>query len=103
MLSQENQLKKFEANWEALEKADKEAKEKNEVVGRFITHPFADGQAVYVIKKVTKKTATIRVQTGLGDDWILPAWGGEAVIPLATALEFLRQQDSLSGLLKPML
>ena len=72
---------------------DKRAKERQSMVGRVIMHPYADGQAVYEITRVNKRTVRIRVVTGIGDDWVLPAWGAETLIPFDTAVEFLQRRD----------
>lgn len=79
---------------------DSKAKKSNGLIGRFIAHPFADGSAFYKITKVTKRTVTIEVITGIGDDWVLPAWGEKCTIPLATAFDFVSARDELAELFK---
>ncbi len=50
------------------------------MVGRTVKHGFADGYAYYQIVKANKATYTIAVCKGLGDDWVLPAWGERATV-----------------------
>ena len=85
---QEGQLK---ANYAQLKACDEAARAKGTMVGRTVKHGFADGYAYYQIVKENKKTYTIVVCRGLGDDWVLPAWGERATVGK-------RQIDSLLGL-----
>ena len=80
-------------NWKALEDVDKKAKENGKLVGRYIQHPFADGYAIYKIVKENTKTVKIRVVKGIGDDWVLPAWGKECDIHKDLALKFISQRE----------
>lgn len=59
------------------------------LLGRLLSHPYADGAAYYVVTKVNKKTVRIHVVFGLGDDWVLPAWGHETSIPIHRLDAFL--------------
>lgn len=92
-----------EQNWKNLQMLDEEARQRGLLVGRYITHAFADGQAVYQIVAENRKTIRIQVVRGLGDDWVLPAWGVEATIDKVYAekefrsREFLRKQEALPG------
>lgn len=47
-------------NWDKLVEQDTEAKEAGTLVGRYLREPVADGNAIYVITKVYKKTVRIR-------------------------------------------
>jgi len=85
-------------NWEKLEECDRIAKEKGELKGRYIAEPYADGNAIYQIVKVNKKTVCIRVCTGLGDDWTIPYWGAEATIDKEYAIKKVAQRDALKEL-----
>ena len=86
-------------NWEQLEILDKQAKSLGQLVGRFITHPYADGQAVYQISKEFKNNfVEIRVATSVGDDWVLPAWGEKTKISKDLAIEFLKRKDFINEL-----
>lgn len=88
----------WKANWQKLNDIDTEAKQNGSLLYRYIQHSFADGYAIYQIVRLTKRTATIVVATGLGDDWVLPAWGRRATIDLATATAFVQQRDALEDL-----
>ncbi len=87
-------MKMYDENMERLEACDKKARDAGKIVGRYIQHPYADGHAVYQIVRENKHTVRIRVCTGLGDDWILPAWGEECTIDKATAMQFLSIRDN---------
>jgi hypothetical protein len=90
----------YKANEAELERCDREAVGAGTLVGRYITHPIADGQAVYQIIRENKRTVRIQVCRGLGDDWTLPAWGEEATISRSTAEEFLRRKDGMRRLFR---
>lgn len=80
-------------NWKQLNDIDQKAKEKGELLYRYITEPIADGQAVYQIIRVNKRTVRIRVCTGLGDDWQIPYWGKETTIDKKYAVQKVAQRD----------
>lgn len=82
---------------DALDAADAAAKAKRTLVGRYITHPFADGAAVYRIVAVSTSKASIEV-VDIGDGWVLPAWGRKASIALAKARTMVAQRDALAAL-----
>lgn len=72
------------------------SRSEGELVGRFISEPFADGKAYYKIVKENKNTVRIKVCRGLGDDnWVIPYWGEETSIKKDFALQKLRQRDAL--------
>ncbi len=85
--------KKTDREWARIKTSDRKAKEAKVLVGRYITHPYADGQAVYRIVREGKATVKIEVCTGIGDDWVLPAWGRESSISKRIALEFIGRRD----------
>ena len=84
--------------WAEIERVDKEAKAKGTLVGRYIKHQYADGYAVYRIVRENKATVRIEVVTGIGDDWVLPAWGTAATISRKVAEQFIGRQDALDRL-----
>lgn len=86
------------ANWTALADEDAAACAVGTLLGRIIRQPMGDGQAVYQIIKLNKRTARIRACDGLGDDWVLPVWGVETSIPLVQAARFVENQDALRAL-----
>jgi hypothetical protein len=75
--------------WEQIVQTDKEAIANNTLVGRYLTHGFADGMAVYQVTKINKKSVRIEVVTGIGDDWILPAWGVKTTLDFDTLGRFI--------------
>lgn len=84
----------FTKNWDRLIALDTKAEGLQLVVGRYITHLHADGQAVYQIVKETARKITIEVCTGIGDDWVLPAWGRRTVIDKKYALRQFEWRES---------
>jgi hypothetical protein len=91
-------IKKHEANFQKILNSDIKAKAENTLVGRYISHPFADGSAYYRIIKEGKSTVKIKVCTGIGDDWVLPAWGEICTISKKLALEFIRYREGLDAI-----
>jgi len=89
-------IEKMKADEAALEAADAAAKADRTLIGRYITHPFADGNAVYRITATSKTRATIEV-VDIGDAWVLPAWGRKATIPLTKVRAILSQRDNLAA------
>ena len=47
-------MKTIDENWNQLKQIDQDAKEKGELLWRYIQEPFADGQAIYQIVVVRK-------------------------------------------------
>lgn len=90
--------KKSKENWAKLTKADEAAKKTGCLIGRYITEPHADGQAVYEIIKENSSKVTISVVTGIGDDWMIPYWGEEAEIDRSYAEQKINQRENLQGL-----
>jgi len=82
-------FKCMDENFKTLMRLDKAAKKANSFVGRVIRHPMGDGQAFYQVIKESKKACTIRVCVGIGDDWVLPAWGEQCTIPKETVYIFI--------------
>lgn len=85
-------------NWERMEAIDEKAKTSNQLLYRYISHPYADGKAFYQIVKENKKSVRLRVCTGLGDDWVIPAWGRECSISKPQAELFIKRRDTLKEL-----
>jgi hypothetical protein len=86
----------YKTNWDDLDKEDAKAKKKGVLKGRYITEPYADGQAVYKIVKVNKKTVKIEVVVGIGDDWAIPYWGAETSIERDYAEKKIAQRDAMT-------
>jgi hypothetical protein len=87
--------RQYKKNWKKITDADEKARKVGKLVGRYIKHAYADGYAVYQIVKENKKSVRIRVCRGIGDDWILPAWGEECSISKQTALNFISWEDNM--------
>lgn len=85
-------------NREQLERCDRLAKRSKSIIGRYIQHQFADGYAIYQIIRELRGDVYIKVCVGLGDDWVLPAWGRGCWIDKTTAIQFLKQRDMLAEL-----
>lgn len=85
-------------NQKQLDQIDSEAKANGELLWRYIQEPCADGYAVYQIVKVNKKTVRIRNCTGLGDDWVIPYWGGETTIGRDYAELKTKRKDNIEAL-----
>ena len=86
-------LAQWKAQEAALEAADAAAKAAGTLIGRYITHPYADSHATYRITATSKTRATIE-WVDIGDAWVLPAWGRKATIPLTKVRSILDQRDS---------
>jgi hypothetical protein len=87
--------REYQRNWKAIAEADEKARKEGKLTGRYIKHGYADGYAVYQIMRENKKTVRIKVCRGIGDDWVLPAWGEECTISKQTALSFIDYEDGL--------
>ena len=88
------------ANFGKLQNCDAEAKQNGTLVGRYISHPYADGKAFYQIIAESGRKVTIKSCKGLGDDWVLPAWGEECEISKDTAHLFIAQREAMENLFK---
>ena len=86
-------LKIDQENMDLLEKIDKDAREKGQILYRYITEPYADGKAIYQIVKVNKKTVRIKVCLGIGDEWITPMFGEECLVSKDYVEEALKRRD----------
>lgn len=93
-------IETIEENQKTLFSLDKKAKEKNQLVGRYIKEPYADGYAIYQIIRENKSSVRVRVCTGLGDDWAIPYWGNEATIDKNYAEGNILRRDRMSELFK---
>jgi len=91
-----NPFAKYDENFKALQREDQKAKNNNQLVGRYIAEPYADGKAYYRITKVNKKTVRIEVVTEIGDDWVIPYWGEVASIDRAYAENSVAYRDRLA-------
>lgn len=93
MVSGRDLIKIWEENMMNMMKKDEVAKEKGELLGRYLSVHYADGYAYYEIIRVNKKTVRIHSVTEIGDDYISPLWGTETSIPIAEAKLNLKRRD----------
>lgn len=91
-------LAAIEKRWNDLLDQDRESKRLGRLVGRYISHPYADGNAIYTITAESARKVTVEVVTGIGDDWVLPAWGPKTTISKSVARKFLEKRDALAAL-----
>lgn len=71
------------------------AKAGKSLIGRIVTHPYADSHAVYVVVAESDSKVLMRV-VPVGDAWVLPAWGERPVVDRDYVVEDLRAKDALS-------
>ena len=83
-------------NYKKLMELDRQAEKAGSLVGRVISHPAADGAAYYQVIKEGKRSCTIRVCVGIGDDWSIPAWGEQCSIPKSKVYEFIGREESMN-------
>lgn len=88
-------LKECDKNFNKLEEEDTAAKKKKQLVGRYVSQPWADGRAYYQIVKENKKTVKMEVVTGIGDDWVIPYWGESPTIDKKFAIDEIYRRDEL--------
>ena len=91
-------IKMVEENMNRLEETDKKAKDAGQLVGRLIKHSYADGYAYYQVVKETARTCKVQVCSGIGDDWVLPAWGKSSVISKKTIKSLIERADEFEKL-----
>lgn len=85
-------------NFDLLMNIDKQAKEKGELLGRFVAVPIADGRAYYQIVKENKNTVKIKLVENIGDDYMVDYWGCEATIDKDYAADNVEYRDKLDAL-----
>ena len=85
-------------NMDKLNTIDSMCADNGQVLFRYIEHSYADGAAVYQIVAVNGNRATIQVVTGIGDDWVLPAWGRRKTLALSEVQGYLRQRDGMRAI-----
>lgn len=91
-------LEIMKENQALLDKIDQEAKDKSQLLWRYIQESYADGYAVYQIIKVNKNSVRIRCCSGLGDDWMIPYWGEVTTIDMEYAMGKVQQRDNMADL-----
>ncbi len=85
-------------NINLLEKIDKEAKKKGDILHRILTFPVGDGRAIYQIVEVNDKIATLKVCLNIGDEWVEPVLGEIGEMPIEKVVSFLKGRDRIDDL-----
>jgi len=93
-------FKAYQDNFRTLQAKDAEARAAGRIVGRYISEPFADGYAYYVVVQEKRATVIVKVVTGIGDDWTIPYWGTRASIQKSYALDNIKRRDTLDELFR---
>ena len=83
-------------NQKRLNELDEIAKNKNILVGRIITFPYADGQSIYQIIRENKNSVRLKVCFGLGDDWVDHILGEEGTINKDKAISRIEWRDKMN-------
>jgi len=86
-----------EDNYAQLERIDTEAKERGELLWRYIQEGYADGHAIYQIIRVNKTSVRIHHCFGFGDDWMIPYWGEEASVNIEYAETSVQSRDKMAA------
>ena len=89
-------VKRWNKNFQELERQDAEAKKNGTLVGRYIREQIADGYAFYQVVKENKATVKIQVVRDIGDDWTIPYWGNSTTIAKSYVLKKLYQEEKLA-------
>ena len=90
--------KDMDRNWVDLQYQDSQAKKAGTNLGRFFTIPVADGKAVYIIVRESKKSFTIKLATGIGDGYQAPYLGAGRAVERNFVFDQLRSKDGLARL-----
>ena len=88
-------LKNMDKNFNIMIEDDATSKKKNQLVGRYVTQPFADGRSYYRIVKENKKTVRMEVVSDIGDDWVIPYWGQNPTIDKQFAIDCIQSREAL--------
>jgi len=94
----EKMLAESEKRYEELQKQDREAQNRGQLVGRYISQGVADGSAYYQVIRENKKTVRIRLFEGIADDYRVAYWGYETTIDKVFAINNIHGRDSLRKL-----
>ena len=90
----------MDRNWALIEKVDLEAKEQGTIVGRYIKEQIADGYAIYIVTKEGKRTSTVEVVTGIGDDWVIPSIGRVGSLKTDYVCANIARRDAINKIWK---
>jgi hypothetical protein len=99
--SEEHYMKYFEdahkRNWDELKRVEANVIAEGGILHRFLYEAVADGQAVYQVIKLNKKTAKVRwcQIDPCYADYVVPQWGMEATVSLEYIENAIRWQDAM--------
>lgn len=93
-------MKDWETNEANLRRIDQMVKSKGGILGRYVQEPYADGYAVYQVVEEKATKVKLRVVTGIGDDWVLPMWGEEAMVDKSYVQTSIYRRDKMSDFFK---
>lgn len=89
---------KVEAEFASMVAIDASAKDKGELVGRFIQEQIADGYAYYRIIKAGSRNVALE-HMAIGDAWQIPMVESmDLVVPTKYARENIERRDSIAEL-----
>lgn len=91
-------IDQLKENWKAMNKQDADAKKAGTLIGRYISEPFADGHAYYVVVSVGKRTCKLSSVTGMGDDWVIPNMGPTPTVKISYVKQALESREGLAKL-----
>ncbi len=89
-------LNKWNTNFSNMIEKDMKSKKEKKLVGRYISHPVADGSAFYLITRENKKTVSIELVRDIGDDYRTRYWGEKATIQKVYAKQEIQTRDKLA-------
>ena len=85
--------------WKEFKDRDQAAKDKGELVGRYIQEQIADGYAYYTVTKVNKRTVRLQHEPDLGDGYAVPmieSMGG--TVPLKYVRQNIGWRDKMADI-----
>jgi len=94
----EKMVAESDKRYEELQKQDREAKYRGQMVGRYISVGVADGSAYYQVIRENRKSVRIKLFGGIADDYSVAYWGYETTIDKVFAVNNIHGRDSLEKL-----
>lgn len=82
------------AEGDLVKRFDEEARKAGRLIGREVTHSYADSHARYLVVAEDVKYIRMRV-IPIGDAWVLPAWGEHPIVKRGVVEQILRAHDGL--------
>lgn len=88
----------IDQNFKQMENIDLLQKEKGMILYRYVDFPYADGKSYYQVVEINKNQATLKLITGLGDDYSI--FGEQCDISLEEVKSCIQRRDSFDALWK---